>query len=325
MSVKTSKTTDPPTDPGLAAPVGAEQAESSEAAYPDPDQRNRRIGEAGEIPLPDAVDIVDPAHSSRFLRWVNESWIQFQNVMIGLYAFFVEWYVSLAKLFMKFPWIGGLVSVVAIIFLEERFSEHPYISNFVKYYYYKNDPEAAAMIFAEREVDPDPIGTGIKKTIEKATEEYMTSPAYRELQEEVALYQQYQFQRGTYISSGMTEELAELDAEMAVLRAERRAKKEAKAEGTSTTEVTYSPVIADPAPKQGRSIEAVPTEEESPVMPDDAQLQPEDETSETVPGDEGVEKAKAERRKGDKQGKVGDEIVDRARKEAEKLLPPLPN
>ncbi len=306
-----------PTDP-VIVPVG-DGVERTDPGLVK--QKDRRIGEAGEIPLPDAVNFIDPEHASRFMRWCNEQAIQVQNVMIGGYSFFVEWYVSIAKLFMKFPMIGGIFSLVLIVFLEEKFSEHPYLSNAVKYYYYKEDPEAAAMIFAEREVDPDPIGTGIKATIEKATKAYMESPEYRQLQEEVALYTRYQYQRGTYISTGMTDELADLDAEMEMIRAERKAKKAAVAAGASTTEVTYSPVAQEPVHKQGQSIDkADPETEDAPAEPVDEQLPPEDANPDVATGD--GEKAKAERRKGEKQDKIGDDVVDRARREAEKLLPP---
>ena len=307
----TTSPSDPPTDPGLGVSSSPEASE----------QKNDKIGEHAEITLPDVVPIVDKEHAGKLLLWVGELWIQLHYLVRGVAGTWVEWYLFFVAVSMKNPRISACLLAILVVFTEENYSQHPFLTNIMKYGMHYFDPEAADKIFAEREVDPDPIGKGIKLTIEDATKEYMESSEYRDLQEEVTLYTQYQFKRGTYISTGMVDELRELDAEMTALRGERKARREVQAEEMPTTEVTYSPALAPVAPHRqqephGESVVEPPPKEEG--------VDTEADVPTEVPAEEPAEKEPA-RKKGRRESKAEQpDPIKKARRDIEKVLEGLP-
>ena len=247
---------DTPTDPGLAkSPEGTVQAD-------------QHIGSHGELVLPDVVPIVNPATATPFGLWLNRWWIRTHFLMRGVAGTGAEWFTFIVGAAAQYPKVSVFFLVVGTIFTEENFSEHPIMTNFMKYAMTSYDPDAAEKIFAEKPVEHDPIGKAAKKAVETATKEYMDSSEYLELQDEIAQDVQRQTRRKAYLAAGMTEDVKAVDEEIAAALAARkqaRLKKEAEKAPVEVAPPVAPPVVRETVQHQWGGSSEAPVEEETPV------------------------------------------------------------
>lgn len=266
-----------------------EPAPPAEVTDPGFKQLNRRIGVNGELTLPDVTPIIHPLHAGRFMRWLNEQWIQFHYFTTGIEAVIVERYLFYVGVGAQNPRTTAAMLALVIVISEERFSTQPILTNLMKYWMHYFDPEAADAIFAERPVMQDPIGKAAAIAVEEATKSYMESAEYRTLKDDIEADVRYQSRRQAYLSAGMKEDVVLLDQEIAQIREERFARKQAKEEA----EAPPQEQVEEPRYKQGRGIEEHPEEGGVDTPPIDALPE------EPVVGEpaEEEDKVKAERRK----------------------------
>lgn len=287
---------DPPTDPGLRTSPTPE-------ATP---QANEHIGTHDELILPDVVPIIHPEHAGWFLKWINEQWVQWHYFSRGVAGTAVEWYLF----FVGVGEHNKKLSIILLLFLavtiEEKYSDQPFFTNGVKYLMHAVDPEAAEIIFAEKVVEPDPIGKAAAQATEEATKAFMESAEYRLLKDDIEADVNRQIRRQAYASAGMDEDVQLIDEEIAASREERRQKR--AAHETTTTDRTQPRESS--THEQGSSIS--PRED---APPEDA-TSPEEDAPE--PPEEQPAEDKAKRGKGD--GKASK--AERLLKDVESLLPP---
>lgn len=279
---------DPPTDPGL------NQKSLPDSAEP---QTNEHIGTHGELILPDVVPIVRSDNPSRLARWVGQQWIEVNYFARGWAGTGVEWYLFFVGVGEQNKKLSIVLIGFLLVTVEEKYSDQPFFTNMVKYVMHAVDPDAAEIIFKEREVDPDPIGKAAAIAVEDATKSYMESAEYRTLKDDIEADVRYQSRRQAYLSAGMKEDVLLLDEEMAVIREERSGRKKLKEEAEKKPDQSVE------SHKQGSGItprEEAPLEEEIPPPPTEEEIPQEGEGSGESPSKEGShkgERSKAERRK----------------------------
>lgn len=256
---------DPPTDPGIKIPK------------PGVNEKNEHIGAHGELVLPDVVPIVVEGHTGRFGLLANEGWIRTNYFMRGVAGTMAEWFTFVSSVASTYPKVAIILLVVAAVTAEEKFSEQPMFTNLVKYLMQSYDPDAAEKIFAEKPVDPDPIGKAAKKVTDEATKEFMESADYRLLKDEIEQDVNRQIRRQAYVSAGMTADVEALDQEILEAREARRLAREAKAaeenppkeeEHVPTSHIqgtSLTPREPEPAPEPVAEPEVVPVENTEPV------------------------------------------------------------
>ena len=191
-------------------------------------QANEHIGTHDELVLPDVVPLLHPEHAGRFLRWLNEQWIQWHYFSRGIAGTGVEWYLFFVGVGTQNKRLSIVLLCFLMVTVEEKYSEQPFFTNMVKYVMHAIDPEAAEIIFAEKKVTADPIGKAAALATEDATQTFTDSAEYRLLKTEIEADVSRQIRRQAYVAAGMKEDVVALDAEIVEARQARAAKREVK-------------------------------------------------------------------------------------------------
>ena len=254
---------DPETDPGLdAATKKGPKAPTPEATA----QADQHIGAHGELVLPDVVPIVNLETATKFGVWLNRWWIRTHYLLRGIAGTGAEWFTFFVGAAAQYPKVSVVLLAIGTVFTEEKYSEHPIMTNVMKYAMTSYDADAAEKIFAEKPVENNPIGKAAKKAVEEATKTFMDSSEYQELQTEIAQDVQMQARRQAYLGAGMVEDAHAVDEEIKAAREERRAVRKAKQAEAAPEEVAPTlpevhHVVALEAPEPEPERVEVPVEE----------------------------------------------------------------
>lgn len=156
------------------------------------------IGTAGvRIAMPRFVPIIHPDHAGPFLRWLNERLFEFHHLSRRILG----------------PAIAGYLFLAA---RAEKYASRALIVGMVTGGLENQSPE-----FAERSVERDPIASAAARTVQDAVRTYVVSAEYRALKEDVGEEAALRGVRAVYQRARMDDEVAEVDLELAVLRATR--------------------------------------------------------------------------------------------------------
>lgn len=290
---------DPKTDPRIKSPVGAVE------------EKDEHIGAHGELVLPDVVPIVVEGHTGRFGIMVNEGWIRTNYFMRGVAGTMAEWFTFVAGVASTYPKVSVILLTIAAVTAEEKFSDQPMFTNLVKYIMQSYDPDAADVIFAEKVVDPDPIGKAAAKATDEATKDFLESADYRLLKDEIEQDVNRQIRRQAYVAAGMTADVEAIDQEIVAAREARRVAREEKA-------AKENPEMGVPVPetshKQGSGIE--PRHTEQPVEGEHQEEVHPEPIEEQGQEPEAPRDSKAEGRKRSP--------AERIMRDVEQLIPPVP-
>lgn len=246
---------DPPTNPGVPRAVPASDSADQDAHV--------RVGLDIRLPVP--VDIIDRDHATRAGFWVNQLWLDANSIAIGLFGTGASWFVACASLAAQHPRTAVACLAILSVLTEEKFSDQPIFTNLLRYGMESYDEDAAAKIFAERPVDPDPIGTAAKKAVEEATATFLESADYRLFKDEIEMDVNRQTRRQGYIAAGMTAEVEAIDEEITAAREQRRAERERAKEAEHPQEEPASSTHGSTSigrQPDGRSLPAVDEEAE---------------------------------------------------------------
>jgi len=138
--------------------------------------------------------------------WINQVWVDANYFMRGLYATGVEWCISMMDLALEYPRVALVSFVFVAVVSEETLSEHPMLSNTVRYVMFSIDPKAAEEIFPV-DVEPSEASLAIDKLaaeiIRKSAEDYYRSPEYKQLELDVRARMHQEVMESVYLMAGI--------------------------------------------------------------------------------------------------------------------------